>query len=129
MGGLAGRGARLEIAVSGGEANADGSRSALLIDESYNANPASMRATLAQLGRTNAKRRIAVLGAMKELGTHGPGYHVALEEPIREAGVDYLVLVGDEMLPLVRELETRADAGENAASSLGKPVASRIARV
>ncbi|MCJ1959463.1 UDP-N-acetylmuramoyl-tripeptide--D-alanyl-D-alanine ligase [Novosphingobium mangrovi (ex Hu et al. 2023)] len=123
MGGLAGRGARLEIAVSGGEAKADGSRTALLIDESYNANPASMRATLAQLGRTNARRRIAVLGAMKELGTHGPGYHAALEEPIREAGVDYLVLVGDEMLPLVRELETRADAGENAASSLGKPAA------
>ncbi len=116
MGGLAGRGAQVEIDVPGGEPDDSGRRRALLIDESYNANPASMRATLAQLSRTPARRRIAVLGAMKELGTHGPGYHAALAAPVREAGVDYAVLVGDEMVALAVEL------GKSGASELGKPV-------
>lgn len=110
MGGLAGRGARMEIQVAGGDR-------ALLIDESYNANPASMRATLAQLGRTPANRRIAVLGSMKELGSHGPDYHAGLAVPIREAGVDYAILVGEEMGALAAEL------GKSGASGLGKPVA------
>jgi UDP-N-acetylmuramoyl-tripeptide--D-alanyl-D-alanine ligase len=100
--GLAGRGARVEIPVEGGEA--------LVIDESYNANPASMRATLAQLGTTPARRRIAVLGAMKELGTHGPGFHAALARPLIDAGVDFAVLVGDEMRALADELGKSADA-------------------
>ena len=112
MEGLAGRGARMRIATAdGGEA--------LLIDESYNANPASMRATLAQLGRTEARRRIAVLGAMKELGDHGPGYHADLAEPLAEAGIDYAVLVGDEMLALAQAL-TR-ELGKSEGSALGKP--------
>jgi UDP-N-acetylmuramoyl-tripeptide--D-alanyl-D-alanine ligase len=100
MEGLKGRGARHTIAADGG----DGSGSALLIDESYNANPASMRATLAQLGATPARRRVAVLGAMKELGSHGPAFHAQLTEPIAMAQVDRLVLVGDEMQALADEL-------------------------
>jgi len=104
--GLAGRGARIEVPVPGGKA--------LLIDESYNANPASMQATLAQLGRTSAHRRIAVLGAMKELGSHGPAFHAALAGPMREAGLDFAILVGDEMAALVEELGKPADG------SLGK---------
>jgi UDP-N-acetylmuramoyl-tripeptide--D-alanyl-D-alanine ligase len=109
MEGLKGRGARVEIATSGGG-------TALLIDESYNANPTSMQATLAQLGATPAKRRIAVLGAMKELGTHGPAFHAALAEPIRDAGIDRLVLVGDEMRALADEL------GKSAPAELGNPL-------
>ena len=108
MEGLAGRGARLAIPAKGGEA--------LLIDESYNANPASMRATLAALGRTQARRRFAVLGAMKELGTHGPGFHAALAEPLIEAGVDRAILVGDEMTALADEL------GKSPSSALGKAI-------
>ncbi len=108
MGGLKGRGARLRVPVPGGHA--------LLVDESYNANPASMRATLAQLGQTPATRRIAVLGAMKELGDFAPGFHAQLIEPLMAADVDYAVLVGEEMLPLAREL------GKGLANALGKPL-------
>ncbi|WP_347303276.1 UDP-N-acetylmuramoyl-tripeptide--D-alanyl-D-alanine ligase [Croceibacterium sp. TMG7-5b_MA50] len=107
MGGLKGRGARLRVAVPGGHA--------LFIDESYNANPASMRATLAQLGQTPATRRIAVLGAMKELGEFAPSFHAQLADPLAAAGVDHAVLVGPEMAALAAELGT---AGRRA---LGKP--------
>ena len=103
MGGLKGRGARHRIAASGGQA--------LLIDESYNANPASMRATLAALGQTPAGRRIAVLGAMKELGDFGPSFHAQLAEPIAAAKIDHVVLVGAEMRPLARELGKSAGTG------------------
>ncbi|MFM2302079.1 MAG: hypothetical protein RLZZ84_1815 [Pseudomonadota bacterium] len=109
MEGLKGRGARLEIATGDGG-------TAVLIDESYNANPASMRATLAQLGAGKATRRIAVLGAMKELGDHGPAFHAALAEPIAAAGVDQLILVGDEMRVLADEL------GKSSGSALGKGI-------
>jgi UDP-N-acetylmuramoyl-tripeptide--D-alanyl-D-alanine ligase len=106
MAGLAGRGERIDVPARGGRA--------LLIDESYNANPASMQATLAQLGHTAAHRRIAVLGAMKELGSHGPAFHAALAAPMREAGLDYAILVGEEMGALAEEL------GKPAGGSLGK---------
>jgi UDP-N-acetylmuramoyl-tripeptide--D-alanyl-D-alanine ligase len=96
MEGLAGRGARSTVVVPGG--------TALVIDESYNANPASMRATLASLARTPARRRIAVLGSMKELGDFAPGLHAALAAPLVEAGVDHALLVGPEMAALAEEL-------------------------
>lgn len=106
MGGLKGRGARHQLRVTGGKA--------LLIDESYNANPASMRATLRQLGQTPATRRIAVLGSMKELGDFADGFHAQLAEPLAEARVDHAVLVGDEMRALARALG-KGDAGALAA--------------
>ncbi len=104
--GMKGRGARHRLSVDGGVV--------LLIDESYNANPASMKATLAELGKTMAARRIAVLGAMKELGDHGPAFHADLATPLRDAEVDHVVLVGDEMRPLAEEL------GKSATTALGK---------
>ena len=116
MQGLAGRGARLDVAAQ------DGGK-ALVIDESYNANPASMRATLAQLGKTVAHRRIAVLGAMKELGEQGPAFHAALAGPLAEAQVDYAVLVGDEMTALAEELEKIGELGKLENGALGKPIA------
>ncbi|HEY1124922.1 MAG TPA: UDP-N-acetylmuramoyl-tripeptide--D-alanyl-D-alanine ligase [Sphingobium sp.] len=100
--GMPGRGQRRRIRTAdGGEA--------LLIDEAYNANPASMAATLAQLGEENARRRIAILGAMKELGAQSVALHAGLADPILAADVDQLLLVGDEMAPLVQALGDRIE--------------------
>jgi UDP-N-acetylmuramoyl-tripeptide--D-alanyl-D-alanine ligase len=96
LGGLKGRGARHTLTVPGG--------AALLIDESYNANPASMRATLKALAATPATRRLAVLGSMKELGDFADAFHRQLAEPMAEAGVAHAILVGDEMRALADEL-------------------------
>lgn len=87
-----GRGVRDIRAVSGGHI--------LLIDESYNANPASMRAALATLGslsREKFSRKIAVLGDMLELGTAAPELHAGLIEAIEAAGVDLLFVCGPHM--------------------------------
>ena len=75
-----------------------------------------MAATLAQLGETVARRRIAVLGAMKELGDLGPGFHAALAKPLRAASVDHAILVGDEMTVLADEL------GKSPGAALGKAI-------
>jgi len=97
LGGLKGRGQRHRVEIDGGEL--------LLIDESYNANPASMAATLKSLGaERDVTRRIAVLGPMRELGEHSDKLHAGLAAAIRDAHVDQLILIGDEMDPLAREL-------------------------
>jgi UDP-N-acetylmuramoyl-tripeptide--D-alanyl-D-alanine ligase len=60
----------------------------LVLDDTYNANPASMRAALATLGELGqSRRRVAVLGEMKELGTHAETEHDSLGEAIASAGV------------------------------------------
>ena len=74
-----------------------------LIDESYNANPASMRAALALLGATSpgaGGRRIAVLGDMLELGAEAKHLHAALASDLAGARVDLLFCAG----PLMRGL-------------------------
>ena len=97
LGGLKGRGERHRVAVEGGEA--------LLIDESYNANPASMAATLKVLGEEKIEgKRIAVLGSMRELGPDSDDFHRALAGRLEEAGVDYAILVGREMEALAKAL-------------------------
>jgi UDP-N-acetylmuramoyl-tripeptide--D-alanyl-D-alanine ligase len=100
--GLKGRGERHHIAADDGEA--------LLIDESYNANPSSMRATLKTLAAQKiAGRRIAVLGAMRELGPGSGDFHAGLAEPIETASVDYAILVGEEMGPLAKALGSKVN--------------------
>ena len=100
LGGLAGRGARSEIAVKGGHA--------LLIDESYNANPASVAATLAVLAQAPG-RHVAVLGEMRELGDKSAAYHAALAPAMLTARVERAVLVGEAMGALAQALEGQVD--------------------
>jgi UDP-N-acetylmuramoyl-tripeptide--D-alanyl-D-alanine ligase len=98
MGSLKGRGERHRVAVEGGEI--------LLIDESYNANPASMAATIGSLGaEKGVARRIAVLGPMRELGAHSDELHAGLAPAILSAHIDRLILIGDEMIPLDEALD------------------------
>ncbi|MCW3835818.1 UDP-N-acetylmuramoyl-tripeptide--D-alanyl-D-alanine ligase [Sphingomonas canadensis] len=100
LGGLPGRGARLTVPAVGGEA--------LVIDESYNANPASMRATLEVLGDERG-RKLAVLGEMFELGEHSEAFHAELSGPVQAAGITYAILVGEGMKPLANALEGHVD--------------------
>ena len=122
MGGLKGRGERHRIEVEGG--------TYLLIDESYNANPASMAATLKALGEErDVERRIAVLGPMRELGEHADELHAGLAPAVIEAKVDRLVLVGADMRPLEDALGgavavDRAEGAEDAAEKLAEIVRS-----
>lgn len=91
----AGRGAPITIEVFGG--------SALILDESYNANPASVDAALAVLGRSvigPQGRRIAVLGDMLELGPNGLVLHRGLADTVVANGIDLVFCCG----PLMQEL-------------------------
>ncbi len=95
-----GRGARMALPVDGGKL--------LLIDESYNANPASVRAALATLGtvpRIDYQRRIVVLGDMLELGPSSEELHISLKEAIDAAGVDLVFACGPNMGRLFATLE------------------------
>lgn len=91
----AGRGVRRTLEVGSGEAT--------LIDESYNANPASMGAALNVLGQAeigSQGRRIAILGDMLELGPTGPELHRGLAEVVKANQVDLVYCCG----PLMRNL-------------------------
>ncbi len=99
--GLAGRGAQYRVAAQGGEL--------LILDESYNANAASMAATLKVLGTTQATRHIAVLGEMRELGAESDALHAGIAEPLMAAGADFALLVGPGMKALAKALEGRLE--------------------
>jgi UDP-N-acetylmuramoyl-tripeptide--D-alanyl-D-alanine ligase len=101
-----GRGARSVMAVPGG--------TALLIDESYNANPASMRAAIALLGQApvgDNGRRIAVLGDMLELGPSGAELHGALADAVEAANIDLVFCCGPLMRALWEALPSRTRGG------------------
>ncbi|MEM1200102.1 MAG: UDP-N-acetylmuramoylalanyl-D-glutamyl-2,6-diaminopimelate--D-alanyl-D-alanine ligase [Pseudomonadota bacterium] len=109
-----GRGARCTLHLPSGD-------TATLIDEAYNANPASMRAALSLLGQARPAdrgRRIAVLGDMLELGENAPSLHAELLGPIDEAQVDTVYACGPMMAHLWEGLPTRR-RGEYAETSEG----------
>ena len=94
-----GRGERTALRIGDGEA--------FLVDESYNANPASIRAALATLAGIDigAKgRRIAVLGDMKELGAAGEALHRELADSVAANGIDIVFAVGPLMAHLFEAL-------------------------
>jgi UDP-N-acetylmuramoyl-tripeptide--D-alanyl-D-alanine ligase len=111
-----GRGARVTLDTRDG--------TALLIDESYNANPASMRAALALLGQaeTGAQgRRIAVLGDMLELGQQGADLHRQMLEPVLANGIDLVFCCGPLMHALWEALPSGRRAGYAETSALLEP--------
>jgi UDP-N-acetylmuramoyl-tripeptide--D-alanyl-D-alanine ligase len=67
-----------------------------VVNDAYNANPESMRAALAALTGLPADRRIAVLGAMGELGADAPAEHERLGRDAAAAGIDLIVAVGPD---------------------------------
>jgi UDP-N-acetylmuramoyl-tripeptide--D-alanyl-D-alanine ligase len=91
----AGRGARRRIALPGGEA--------LLIDDSYNASPASVRAGLAVLAAQPAMRRIVALGDMLELGPEAAAMHAGLAADVA-ATADLVFCCGPLMAGLFAAL-------------------------
>ncbi|PPR19498.1 MAG: UDP-N-acetylmuramoyl-tripeptide--D-alanyl-D-alanine ligase [Alphaproteobacteria bacterium MarineAlpha10_Bin3] len=98
-----GRGARRTIRLDRGAFT--------LIDESYNASPASMRAALSVLGAAGG-RRIAVLGDMLELGRQSPALHAALAADITANRVDLVFLAGRDMAHLAAALDPAVVAGQ-----------------
>jgi UDP-N-acetylmuramoyl-tripeptide--D-alanyl-D-alanine ligase len=118
----AGRGTRITLDLADGPA--------LLIDESYNANPTSMRAALALLGQAQLGpqgRRIAVLGDMLELGAAGAELHKALVEPIRANEVDLVFCAGPLMASLWQALPSATRGGyANTAADLEPLVLSAV---
>jgi UDP-N-acetylmuramoyl-tripeptide--D-alanyl-D-alanine ligase len=79
----------------------------LLVDDSYNANPASMAAAFSTLGARKPApggRRIAALGDMLELGPEELTYHAGLASPLQQAGVDLVFAAGPRLAALMEAL-------------------------
>jgi UDP-N-acetylmuramoyl-tripeptide--D-alanyl-D-alanine ligase len=103
---VSGRGAPIEIELSGGPA--------LVIDDSYNANPASVDAALAVLGQAPIGlqgRRIAVLGDMLELGPKGRALHRGLVDSVLANAVDLVFCCGPLMQALWQALPASRRGG------------------
>lgn len=105
---LPGRGAIMSVPVQGGEA--------LLIDDSYNASPAAMRAAFSKTaevwkGSGGQGRKLAALGNMLELGATGPSLHAGLAADLTKHGFDRVFTAGDLMKHLHDALPAKLRAG------------------
>jgi UDP-N-acetylmuramyl pentapeptide synthase len=106
---LKGRGRRHQIFM-----DMSGEASILLIDESYNANPASMRAaidTLAQTSKLTEARHIAVLGDMAELGKKSDEFHAELADELTDRAINRVYTVGPHMKKLSDRLAAFRNGG------------------
>ena len=106
---LDGRGRTHEVRIAGGRFT--------LVDESYNANPISMRAlieTLANMIPGAGGRRIAVLGDMRELGSASAALHAGLAAPLTDHGIDVVFAAGDDMAHLCDALPAAMRGGHAA---------------
>lgn len=90
---LKGRGTAEKLELPGGG-------SFVLVDDSYNANPSSMRAAINSLSSRVGNRRIAALGEMLEIGPSSHEEHSNLYEPLKDVGVEHLLLAGENMRSL-----------------------------
>lgn len=118
----AGRGARRRLRFGTGTIE--------LLDESYNANPASMRAMLAVLARTEPApggRRLLAMGDMRELGDGADVYHAGLADAVAASGAAQVFLCGPHMQALWRRLSAEQKAAYQPDSqSLAGDVASAL---
>jgi UDP-N-acetylmuramoyl-tripeptide--D-alanyl-D-alanine ligase len=120
LSGIEGRGRQMSFSIG------DDGGSALVFDESYNANPASMMAALSVLGGYQPRgrgKRIAILGDMKELGNQAETLHRNLVEPVLAAEVKLIIAVGPMMAALAAALPKsvsvfQCDTAEEALSVL-----------
>ncbi|MEM8799277.1 MAG: UDP-N-acetylmuramoyl-tripeptide--D-alanyl-D-alanine ligase [Pseudomonadota bacterium] len=97
-----GRGNRIDLAF--------GSHGLSLINDSYNANPASMRASFATLSRMEPRgggRRVVVLGDMKELGPTARQDHADLAPALIKAECELLIAIGDDVQALADEMQSK----------------------
>lgn len=118
-----GRGGRITVPLPGGAFE--------LIDDSYNANPASVAASIGVLGGIEPAiggRRIAVLGDMLELGDDGPALHTALAKPLTDHRIDLTFTAGPLMEHLFEALPSAMRGGHAADSTTLAPLVAAAVR-
>lgn len=115
---LAGRGKRHQLPLAIGEFT--------LLDDSYNANPASMRAAIENLAHQSPEksgRRIAVIGDMAELGAHSQDYHLEIANIMQQHKIDLIFAAGPEMAAMYTALPKKMQGAHKPdAAELAKPV-------
>lgn len=122
MEGLKGRGCRYDVSIPDGRF--------VLIDESYNASPVSMKAAIAVLGQSKPSaggRKIAVLGDMLELGAGSDSIHAGLAETLIDNAIDLVFTTGEYMAALSSALPSHMRAGHaNSVEKLSPLVCSSV---
>jgi UDP-N-acetylmuramoyl-tripeptide--D-alanyl-D-alanine ligase len=121
FGGQAGRGQKTSLG--------DAANPLVLIDESYNANTASMVAALEVFStQTAPARKVLVLGDMLELGEQSPRLHASLADAVNASGADRIYLVGPQMAALATALGPgRVTAHSQTTAEIGKIVLADLA--